>query len=430
MPSGRAYATVMDAVGRILGTLIGTFLGTFLGTLFGVLSLRELVHRRRSRRSRRGVRPAQVVGGDGGMSSRDESYMEGAPPWGDGYDRDERRRTFAGSFASSFGGGGATTAVNVTASRRPPPSGAPPPPTSPRARASRCASRTADSRLGRSCERAALARRGVPRAIRTRRMPFRESGERREPASRAPPPTAPSAARVPMVERSERRKTARSTSAPSQRETLGADARICARTSRPFVAPARYPRRTGSEGSTVTEVTSAHPRRATARTARHPRHPRHANPRHHHPAEIGAPSSRNLAVTSAPPRRDRSPCLPHPAKLQTPDAGRLRVTNLSMNGTLNLTRASVNTDLTASYNMDDEGIKLLSESRREFKLTETGFRASSHRNSNHARTSGAASHARDPSQHPRASGEGELHHNCSARDVVVLGALGAALAAW
>ena len=53
------------------------------------------------------------------MSSRDES-CEGAPPWGDGYDRDERRRTFAGSFASSFGGGGATTAVNVTASRATP----------------------------------------------------------------------------------------------------------------------------------------------------------------------------------------------------------------------------------------------------------------------------------------------------------------------
>ena len=97
-----------------------------------------------------------------------------------------------------------------------------------------------------------------------------------------------------------------------------------------------------------------------------------------------------------------------------------------MNGTLNLTRASVNTDLTASYNMDDEGIKLLSESRREFKLTETGFRASSRdagaRRDSNARTSGVA---RDPSQHPRASGEGELHHNCSAKDVMVFGALGA-----
>ena len=117
--------------------------------------------------------------------------------------------------------------------------------------------------------------------------------------------------------------------------------------------------------------------------------------------------------------------MPPPPNFKPPTLGGLGVTNLSMNGTLNLTRASVNTDLTASYNMDDEGIKLLSESRREFKLTETGFRASSHRNSNHARTSGAASHARDPSQHPRASGEGELHYNCSARDVVVLGALGA-----
>ena len=117
--------------------------------------------------------------------------------------------------------------------------------------------------------------------------------------------------------------------------------------------------------------------------------------------------------------------MPPPPNFKPPTLGGLGVTNLSMNGTLNLTRASVNTDLTASYNMDDEGIKLLSESRREFKLTETGFRASSHRDSNHARTSGAASHARDPSQHPRASGEGELHYNCSARDVVVLGALGA-----
>ena len=97
-----------------------------------------------------------------------------------------------------------------------------------------------------------------------------------------------------------------------------------------------------------------------------------------------------------------------------------------MNGTLNLTRASVNTDLTASYNMDDEGIKLLSESRRGVQAHRDRLpRVLSHRNSNHARTSGAASHARDPSQHPRASGEGELHYNCSARDVVVLGALGA-----
>lgn len=118
--------------------------------------------------------------------------------------------------------------------------------------------------------------------------------------------------------------------------------------------------------------------------------------------------------------------MPPPPNFKPPTLGGLGVTNLSMNGTLNLTRASVNTDLTASYNMDDEGIKLLSESRREFKLTETGFRASSRdagaRRDSNARTSGVA---RDPSQHPRASGEGELHHNCSAKDVMVFGALGA-----
>ena len=114
--------------------------------------------------------------------------------------------------------------------------------------------------------------------------------------------------------------------------------------------------------------------------------------------------------------------MPPPPNFKPPTLGGLGVTNLSMNGTLNLTRASVNTDLTASYNMDDEGIKLLSESRREFKLTETGFRASSHRDPRARRDSGVS--ARDPSQHPRASGEGELHYNCSARDVVAFSALG------
>ena len=114
--------------------------------------------------------------------------------------------------------------------------------------------------------------------------------------------------------------------------------------------------------------------------------------------------------------------MPPPPNFKPPTLGGLGVTNLSMNGTLNLTRASVNTDLTASYNMDDEGIKLLSESRREFKLTETGFRASSHRDPRARRDSGVS--ARDPTQHPRASGEGELHYNCSARDVVAFGALG------
>ena len=114
--------------------------------------------------------------------------------------------------------------------------------------------------------------------------------------------------------------------------------------------------------------------------------------------------------------------MPPPPNFKPPTLGGLGVTNLSMNGTLNLTRASVNTDLTASYNMDDEGIELLSESRREFKLTETGFRASS-RDAGARRDSGSI--ARDPHQHPRASGEGELHHACSAKDVVVFGALGA-----
>ena len=88
-------------------------------------------------------------------------------------------------------------------------------------------------------------------------------------------------------------------------------------------------------------------------------------------------------------------------------------------------QASVNTDLTASYNMDDEGIKPC-RSRAEFKLTETGFRASSHRDPRARRDSESA---RGPDQHPRASGEGELH-NCSARDVVAFGALGAGLAAY
>jgi hypothetical protein len=82
--------------------------------------------------------------------------------------------------------------------------------------------------------------------------------------------------------------------------------------------------------------------------------------------------------------------------------------------------------------MDDEGIRLLSESRREFKLTETGFRASSReggggggaRGHGSNGSSGGVQHA-DPSQHPRASGEGELHYNCSAKDLHVFGALGA-----
>ena len=122
--------------------------------------------------------------------------------------------------------------------------------------------------------------------------------------------------------------------------------------------------------------------------------------------------------------------MPPPRNFKPPTLGGLGVTNLSMNGTLNLTRASVNTDLTASYNMDDEGIRLLSESRREFKLTETGFRASSREGGAGARghgsngSSGGVQHA-DPSQHPRASGEGELHYNCSAKDLHVFGALGA-----
>mgnify|MGYP006098795353 FL=1 len=123
--------------------------------------------------------------------------------------------------------------------------------------------------------------------------------------------------------------------------------------------------------------------------------------------------------------------MPPPRNFKPPTLGGLGVTNLSMNGTLNLTRASVNTDLTASYNMDDEGIRLLSESRREFKLTETGFRASSRegggggaRGHGSNGSSGGVQHA-DPSQHPRASGEGELHYNCSAKDLHVFGALGA-----
>jgi len=172
-----------------------------------------------------------------------------------------------------------------------------------------------------------------------------------------------------------------------------------------------------------------HPRRATARIARA------SSERGSRPRAPSLPTLLSHANISTPPTRaELSPsfaAMPPPRNFKPPTLGGLGVTNLSMNGTLNLTRASVNTDLTASYNMDDEGIRLLSESRREFKLTETGFRASSRegggggaRGHGSNGSSGGVQHA-DPSQHPRASGEGELHYNCSAKDLHVFGALGA-----
>jgi hypothetical protein len=189
-----------------------------------------------------------------------------------------------------------------------------------------------------------------------------------------------------------------------------------------FLGSGRY----GTDG----EGTPVHPRRATARIAR-------ASERARVTSAGALFADTQLTLTSQSPpdaRAELSPsfaAMPPPRNFKPPTLGGLGVTNLSMNGTLNLTRASVNTDLTASYNLDDEGIRLLSESRREFKLTETGFRASSRegggggaRGHGSSGSSGGVQHA-DPSQHPRASGEGELHYNCSAKDLHVFGALGA-----
>ena len=165
-----------------------------------------------------------------------------------------------------------------------------------------------DSRLGRSCERAARPARGsagdpdAPGAL----PPVRRAS--RTHFARLSAPRAFRGARSDGRMIREEDGTVNERSEPTTDGKLERTLELMTgrtvrdeRVSSLRCPAARCPRRgaraetTGSEGSTGTEGKSVHPRRATARIARHPSHPSRANPRHHHPRRSGAPFSPTLS---------------------------------------------------------------------------------------------------------------------------------------